>query len=208
MPHEHDDAPPVPPWPSPPHPPGRSPTWTARRHIPAEERPEHYPWLRLHEHLAQRHAIRALGPRRWLWPDADDSANLPLLLRQASAQLDRDLDRLLRTHHPRVTLTELEILRRAHRKASVGVDLAEYLALAPQQISRALTRLERAGLVTREAPWRDLRTKHTTLTDAGTDLLAALEDGLDGLLHLWLECLDEQERPALLLVLRALADEP
>ena len=185
-----------------------SPSWMSRRHIIPDDAAFHAPWLRLHDHLALRYGIRADRPRRWEQPDAADPLNLPALLRQASTAVDDDLSRTLRGAGHRVGPEALDILRRVRTKPSAGVNLAEYLHTSPQRVSRLCSRLEDAGLVHRDPSWHDLRSRRTALTSRGRDVLDDLERLLDDLLHLWMECLDDDEQRALLLVLRALADEP
>ncbi len=186
----------------------RSPSWTRRRGIPATEESDHSPWLRLHEHLVIRHGIRADLPRRWERPAADDALNLAVLLRQASAQVDRDLSRALVPVASGLTPTAVDALRRLRDKPSAGVNLAEYLVLSEKQVSRLLISLERAGLLDREPGWRDLRTRRTELTQHGRDVLDTVETLLAELTQAWMEGLDEVEVEALLCLLYALSDRP
>ncbi|HMM95703.1 MarR family transcriptional regulator [Phycicoccus sp.] len=186
----------------------RSPTWTRRRGIAPAESAEHSPWLRLHEHLAVRHGIRADLPRRWERPDADDPRNLPALLRQASAQVDADLARALADLAPGLTPDGLDVLRRLRDKRSTGVHLAEYLGRSEARVSRLLASLAERGLVHREPSWRDLRSHRAELTDEGRRMVSRLEPRLDELLESRLEGLEDVERRALRLVLQAVADRP
>ncbi|MGG5257416.1 MarR family winged helix-turn-helix transcriptional regulator [Phycicoccus avicenniae] len=186
----------------------RSPTWMRRRGIPTSEASEHTPWVRLHDHLALRHGIRADQPRRWERPVPDDHLNLPVLLRQAGAQVDRGLVQAISGLAPGITPTGLDALRRLRDKPSSGVNLAEYLALPERRVSRLLAGLEAAGLVSREPGWRELRTHRTELTPRGRELLDGVEECLESLSAEWFEGLEPIEVRALLRLLHALADRP
>ncbi|QIM20510.1 winged helix-turn-helix transcriptional regulator [Phycicoccus sp. HDW14] len=186
----------------------RSPSWTRRRGIPESEAQEHSPWLRLHEHLAVRHGIRADLPRRWERPLPDDPRNLPALLRQASAQVDRELSRALPESARGLTPLAVDALRRLREKPSSGVNLAEYLVLSERRVSRLLLGLEGAGLVSREPGWLDLRTRRTEITEHGRVVLGAIEQELRELTAIWLEGLEPEEVDALLHLLHALSDRP
>ncbi|GIL33941.1 hypothetical protein PDTK01_00180 [Phycicoccus sp. DTK01] len=202
-----DVAEPGPPTPAPGVARGRL-SWTTRRGIPPEDTAEHAPWLRLHEHLALRHGVRADGPRRWERPDADDPLHLPALLRQASAQLDRDLARLLEEISPVLTPEGFDALRRVVAKPSDGVNLAEYLGRSEAAVSRLLTTLAAHGLVRREPGWRDFRTRRTVATDEGRRLVARVEQDVGKLLDAALIALEDDERHHLRVLLRELADRP
>ncbi|MBM6400324.1 MarR family winged helix-turn-helix transcriptional regulator [Phycicoccus sonneratiae] len=192
-----------------PMPPGRrSPTWLRRRGIPADEAADHSPWLRLHEHLAVRHGIRADLPRRWERPEAHDPLNLPALLRQASAQVDRDVARTVAPLAPGLTPEGVDALRRLRDKPSAGVHLAEYLNRSEPQVSRLLSRLTGLGLVQREPGWRDLRTRRTELTETGRRVLATVEAALADRAGEWREGLDVAEVDALGRLLHTFADAP
>ncbi|QKE84344.1 MarR family winged helix-turn-helix transcriptional regulator [Arthrobacter sp. NEB 688] len=183
-------------------------SWTSRRGIPPEDAAEHSPWLRLHEHLAVRHGVRADGPRRWERPDADDPLHLPALLRQAGRQLDRDLARLLDELAPGLTPDGLDVLRRVAVKPSDGVNVAEYLGRSESSAGRILGVLAARGLVVREPGWRDFRTRRTLVTDEGRDLLARVEEPVARLLGDALLGLEDDECHHLRVLLRELADRP
>lgn len=186
----------------------RSPSWTRRRGIPANEAEDHTPWRRLHEQLAVRHGIRADLPRRWERPLPDDAHNLPVLLRQASAQVDRELLRALAPEASGLTPTALDALRRLRDKPSSGVNLAEYLALPERRVSRLLVGLERVGLVVRDPGWHDLRIRRTEITARGTEVLRTAEEHLADITEACLEGLEPVEVDALLVLLHALSDQP
>lgn len=200
-------AEPGPSMPAPGAPRGRL-SWTTRRGIPPEDTAEHAPWLRLHEHLALRHGVRADGPRRWERPDAEDPLHLPALLRQASAQLDRDLARLLEEISPVLTPEGFDALRRVVAKPSDGVNLAEYLGRSEAAVSRLLRTLTAHGLVRREPGWRDFRTRRTVATDEGRELVTRVEQDVERLLDAALLALEDDECHHLRVLLRELADRP
>jgi len=75
-----------------------------------------------------------------------------------------------------LTLNEFEVLlrlARAPERRLKRIELVEQVLLTPSGITRLLDRLERAGLVAKDACSTDARVTYAVLTDAGADRLRA-----------------------------------
>ncbi|GAA4401710.1 hypothetical protein GCM10023168_11580 [Fodinibacter luteus] len=186
--------------------PARGKDWARRRGIGPKEREWNEPWERLRTAIVLRHGLDVDPGRRFERPDEDDTRNLALLLRQASAALDADLTRILSTAAPGLSPIDLDALRRVAEKASAGINLSEYLRVPPVRVSRILDRLERARLVIRVESHLDGRVRRAELTEAGRALLDTIDGDLDGLARLWLDEIDDGAERALLPFIASLAE--
>lgn len=90
-------------------------------------------------------------------------------LLRAQARLSNRFDALLREEHG-LTLSEFDVLMQlaaAPGRRLTMSRLADAVLVTPGGMTRAVERLERAGLVAREACARDRRVIHCTLRSAG-----------------------------------------
>lgn len=179
--------------------------WMRRRGAGASEREWNAPWARLQQRLLERYEFDVDPARRWERPPPEDPTSLPLLLRQASAAVDADVRGALRAVGHGITPTELDILLRLSVKASVGVNLSEYLRIGPTSVSRALARLDARGLVHRSDDSMDLRARTAELAPAGRSLVTAITPHLQALADLWLEELDDDGDEAKAVLVRLVA---
>jgi DNA-binding MarR family transcriptional regulator len=89
------------------------------------------------------------------------------------ARIMRDLDgSLLASHH--ISVREFDVLItlfNAPDRRLRMTELAQRVMLSPSGLTRLAERLERAGLVAREADRSDARSFHTVLTDPGAQRL-------------------------------------
>jgi DNA-binding MarR family transcriptional regulator len=112
----------------------------------------------------------------------------------------RQLDTLLRASH-QLGLSSYEALLRLARAPACRLRMSELAALTPltlSGVSRMVDRLERDGLVRREASAEDGRVACATLTSAGATLLqAAHQTYIAGVHRLFLDRFSEQELEAL-----------
>ena len=112
----------------------------------------------------------ATTPVHWL--DADQQHAWRAYLVGTTLLMER-LDRDLREHHD-LSLPEYEILVRLSeaegRRLRMAV-LADSLSHSRSRVTHTVTRMERAGLVTRSACTSDGRGVEAVLTDAGYELL-------------------------------------
>lgn len=118
-------------------------------------------------------SARIRGSRRVVHADPDAPENLALLLRLASADLDRRL--ALALDDEAVTLAESDVLRRVARRPGGPAEIGEYLGRSPQRVGAIVAGLEAAGLVEREGSWRDGRVRQVRPTEAGFDVLLGLD---------------------------------
>lgn len=106
------------------------------------------------------------------------------------------LDAMLRASH-QLGLSSYEVLVRLARAPARRLRMSELAALTPltlSGISRMVDRLERDGLVKREACANDGRVSCATLTSAGATLLqAAHQTYIAGVHRLFLDHFSEQE---------------
>ncbi|WP_240372621.1 MarR family winged helix-turn-helix transcriptional regulator [Brevibacterium zhoupengii] len=95
-----------------------------------------------------------------------------------------------------LTLAQFEALAHIRNFQPITqTDLARGLTVTGGGISRMLSRLEAEGLISRQQDWK---TKHISLTDKGTELLAqAYPSQLDQQASLFDEVLDEDEKTQL-----------
>ena len=107
----------------------------------------------------------------------------------------------------RVSEHQARILRLldAEDPAMVG-ELAEAMGVTPSTMSLNLTRLERAGLVTRERDPADRRVMNVRLTGAGAQVREATGELDVGRVDAMLRTLDREERRLVLQGLVALAE--
>lgn len=181
--------------------------WARRRGLATQEDEWNAPYARLARLLEQKHSHEGPGRHRHQRPDPGLVANLPILLRQASAALDRDVRRSVGARHG-LTATEVDVIRRLGVRRSSGTQLCEYLRATPSQVSRLVTRLEDRDLVMRVEVWQDQRLRRAELTDAGVDLAAELDDDLEQLTVHWADEVDPDALDVVLLALAVLADLP
>jgi DNA-binding MarR family transcriptional regulator len=73
----------------------------------------------------------------------------------------------------------LRILRGARGKPLPTLEIGERMIEEAPGVTRLLDRLEAKGLVTRKRCTEDRRLVHCWITDAGMELLARLDDGID-----------------------------
>ncbi|MGO1449482.1 MarR family winged helix-turn-helix transcriptional regulator [Brevibacterium aurantiacum] len=95
-----------------------------------------------------------------------------------------------------LTLAQFEALAHIRNFQPITqTDLARGLTVTGGGISRMLSRLESAGLISRQQDWK---TKHISLTDKGTELLErAYPSQLEQQASLFDEVLDEDEKTQL-----------
>lgn len=110
--------------------------------------------------------------------------------------ISRRLDANLRAAH-HLGLTAYEILLRLAQAPASQLRMSELAAGGPltlSGVSRMVDRLERDGLVRREATSQDRRVAHATLTQAGMERLCAAHQTYISAVHrLFLDHLSEQE---------------
>ncbi|HZC05834.1 MAG TPA: MarR family transcriptional regulator [Ktedonobacterales bacterium] len=121
--------------------------------------------------------------------------------------ITRQLDAMLRASH-QMGLSAYEVLLRLARAPLCRLRMSELAAAAPltlSGISRMVDRLERDGLVKREASAEDGRVACATLTNDGiARLQAAHQTYLNGVRRLFLDHFSEQELETLNLCWRRL----
>lgn len=109
------------------------------------------------------------------WLDADQQRSFRALMMGMTLLLDR-LDDDLRNHCD-LSLVEYEILVRLSEREGRQMRMAQLagaLAHSRSRVTHTITRMERAGLVTRAASADDGRGVVATMTDRGWDLLVRM----------------------------------
>jgi DNA-binding MarR family transcriptional regulator len=114
----------------------------------------------------------------------------------AHSSISRELDASLRASH-QLGLSAYEVLLLLARAPACRLRMSELAAVAPltlSGVSRMIDRLERDGLVRREASAEDGRVACATLTsDGSARLRAAHQTYLGGVRRLFLDHFSEQE---------------
>lgn len=101
----------------------------------------------------------------------------------------------------------LRVLHRAHEEARAGLrlkDLGGRLLVRPPSVTTVVDRLERQGLVTRQASATDRRSKSVSLTPAGEELVRTILEGHSRQIHSMLAGLSSEEQAQLLDLMRRL----
>lgn len=139
----------------------------------------------------------------------DDRLTLAGLLFEASAGLATTLERELATDSG-LSQQWFEVLLRLARTPGGRlrmVDLARQVLITPSGLTRAVDRMEDAGLVRREACTTDRRVQYAVLTPAGHRRIErALPDHVGHIDRYLTSLLDRRERTALEAALRKIRD--
>ncbi|HEY2811998.1 MAG TPA: MarR family transcriptional regulator [Acidimicrobiales bacterium] len=139
----------------------------------------------------------------------DDRLTLAGLFLEAHAGLVRELERDLEAESG-LSQQWFEVLLRLARSPEGRMrmsDLARQVIMTPSGLTRAVDRLEEAGLVRRDACPSDRRVFHATLTPKGRRRIEdALPRHLEHLDDCFLAHLDPEERASLETSLRKLRD--
>lgn len=130
------------------------------------------------------------------------------LLSEVHAGILARVNPLLAEH--RLSLAEFDVLIRLSRSPESRLrmsDLAAQTILSTSGITRVVDRLERDGLVVREACATDRRSTYAVLTEAGTQRMAAVLPAHNELVERWFTgLLTDERRDALMDALRTVRD--
>jgi DNA-binding MarR family transcriptional regulator len=139
----------------------------------------------------------------------DDRITLAGLLLEAHAGLVAELDRRLQEDSD-LTQQWFEVLLRLARSPDGRLrmsDLARQVIITPSGLTRAVDRMEEAGLVRRDSCPTDRRVSYAVLTPKGRrQIEAAVPRHIEHIEHCFTSLLDAKERAALESSLRKLRD--
>ncbi|HZG74778.1 MAG TPA: MarR family transcriptional regulator [Paenibacillus sp.] len=106
-----------------------------------------------------------------------------------------------------ITKVQWLLLRQLQRRGAATIgQLAAHLDVRASTMSQMLDRLERSGYVTREQDESDARVKNIALTEAGRETIRRTEDAWRASLAEPFERLPEEDRDALVRIMRKLSD--
>jgi DNA-binding MarR family transcriptional regulator len=142
------------------------------------------------------------APARTRRSSTEDTAELASRLRLSATRLARQLRQQASTG---LTPTQYSTLVSIDRHGPVTLgELAEHERVAAPTITKAVTKLEAAGLVAKQADPEDRRFCHVQLTGDGRALLDETRQRRDAWLAVRLDALDATERARLAAALDAL----
>jgi DNA-binding MarR family transcriptional regulator len=106
-----------------------------------------------------------------------------------------------------LSFTQLKALTHADRGEPTVKELAEQLGLSLPGCSRAVDLLVRRGLMDRREDPTDRRAKRVSVTDAGHELVRALDDARRSAIEAFVEGIDPLQRERLLAALTPILED-
>ena len=131
-------------------------------------------------------------------------------VKKIGSSMPQMLDSHISKHN--INIGELALMKlikenSAHSNENIRIsDIQKELFITKAAISQMLGALERKGYICRETDKGNRRTLIVTLTSAGKEILAPLEDGFDRLLSAIIALMGEEDTKLLILLISRFAD--